>query len=382
MSLQDTLSQYWLSFQHGLFPWLAEELGPLSERHKRLVQVLEFVRVEELLPGTRGSGAGRPPESRAALARAFLAKAVCRRAHDSGAGRAAAQRPDHLTLRRLCGWESVGAVPSEATFSRAFAGFATERVGRALARGLWSRRTLQDHLAGHVSRDSTAIPAREQPVRKSKPVKQKRKRGRPRKGEERRPQPTRLQRQGAMTLEDLLEDLPRLCDTGVKRNAQGYQEKWNGYKLHIDAIDGGLPVSCLLTSASLHDSQAAIPLAKLTAGRVDNLYDLMDSAYDAAEIRACSEQLGHVPIIDPNPRRDAHKKAELKREALARRRIGQLTPQARRYRERSTVERVNGRLKDEFGGRHVRVRGHTKVLCHLMFGIVTLLVDQLMRLTL
>ena len=30
-------------------------------------------------------------------------------------------------------------------------------------------------------------------------------------------------------------------------------------------------------------------------------------------------------------------------------------------RERSTVERVNGRLKDEFGARQVRVRGHSKV---------------------
>ncbi len=378
MSLQDTLSQYWLSFQRGLFPWRAEELGPLSERHKRLVQVLEFVRVEELLPGTRGGGAGRPPESRAALARAFLAKAV----FDVPTTRALVERlHNDPTLRRLCGWESVGAVPSEATFSRAFAGFATSELASRLHEAVVER-TLQDHLAGHVSRDSTAIPVREQPVRKSKPVKQKRKRGRPRKGAERRPQPTRLQRQGSMTLEELLEDLPKLCDTGVKRNAQGYQEKWNGYKLHIDAIDGGLPVSCLLTSASLHDSQAAIPLAQLTAGRVDNLYDLMDSAYDAAEIRACSEQLGHVALIDPNPRRDAEKKAELKREALAQRSIGQLTPQALRYHERSTVERVNGRLKDEFGGRHVRVRGHAKVLCHLMFGIVALLVDQLMRLTL
>lgn len=378
MSLRATVSQYWQTFQHGLFPWLAEELGPLSERHKRLVQVLEFVRVEELLPGTRGGGAGRPQESRAALARAFLAKAV----FAVPTTRALVERlRNDPTLRRLCGWETVGAVPSEATFSRAFAGFATSELAGRLHEAV-VQRTLKQHLAGHVSRDSTAIPAREQPVRKSKPVKQKRKRGRPRKGEQRAPQPTRLQRQGSMTLAELLEDLPKLCDTGLKRNAQGYREKWNGYKLHIDAIDGGLPVSCLLTSASLHDSQAAIPLAQLTAGRVDNLYDLMDSAYDAAEIRACSERLGHVPIIDPNPRRDAHKKAELKREALARRSIGQLTPQARRYRERSTVERVNGRLKDEFGGRHVRVRGYAKVLCHLMFGIVALLVDQLMRLRL
>lgn len=41
---------------------------------------------------------------------------------------------------------------------------------------------------------------------------------------------------------------------------------------------------------------------------------------------------------------------------------------------------VNARLKDEFGGRHVRVRGHAKVYCHLMFGVLALAVDQLMQL--
>ena len=55
-------------------------------------------------------------------------------------------------------------------------------------------------------------------------------------------------------------------------------------------------------------------------------------------------------------------------------------PEQRRYRERTTVERVNGRLKDEFGARQMHVRGHAKVLCHLMFGIVALTVDQLLRL--
>ena len=51
-----------------------------------------------------------------------------------------------------------------------------------------------------------------------------------------------------------------------------------------------------------------------------------------------------------------------------------------RYNERSAAERVNARLKDEFGGRNVRVRSHAKVLCHLMFGILALTCDQLMRL--
>ena len=183
-----------------------------------------------------------------------------------------------------------------------------------------------------------------------------------------------------MTLPQMLADLPQVCDVGSKRNAKGHQQSWVGYKLNIDAADGGIPLSCILTSASLHDSQVAIPLATMTATRVTNLYDLMDSAYDAAEIRAYSESLGHVPIIDVNPRRDAALKWELKREAQANRSAGHVPAKQVRYRERSTVERVNSRLRDEFGGRQIRVRGHAKVLCHLMFGILALTVDQLLHL--
>jgi hypothetical protein len=41
---------------------------------------------------------------------------------------------------------------------------------------------------------------------------------------------------------------------------------------------------------------------------------------------------------------------------------------------------VNARLKDEFGGRMVRGRGHAKVMCHLMFAILALTADQLLSL--
>ena len=46
---------------------------------------------------------------------------------------------------------------------------------------------------------------------------------------------------------------------------------------------------------------------------------------------------------------------------------------------RTMVERVNARLKDEFGARFLRVRGAIKVKCHLMFGVVALAVDQILR---
>ena len=76
----------------------------------------------------------------------------------------------------------------------------------------------------------------------------------------------------------MLADLPTACTIGSKRNAKGHSTSWIGYKLHIDTADGDIPVSCVLTSASVHDSQVAIPLSPITAGRVTQLYDLMDSA--------------------------------------------------------------------------------------------------------
>jgi hypothetical protein len=77
---------------------------------------------------------------------------------------------------------------------------------------------------------------------------------------------------------------------------------WKGYKTHIDTAEGGLPVYVLTTSASLSDSQAAIPMLRTSAERVTSLYDLMDSAYDAQAILTVSELLGHRPIIDKNGR--------------------------------------------------------------------------------
>ena len=112
---------------------------------------------------------------------------------------------------------------------------------------------------------------------------------------------------------------------------------------------------------------------------MDSLYDLLDSAYDAAAIKAHSRSLGHVPLIDVNPRRNQTLQTERQRERLAETRANYREAGAARYRERTTVERVFGRLKDEFGGRHVRVRGHGKVACHLMFGMLALTADQLLR---
>ncbi|MXW90435.1 MAG: transposase [Rhodospirillaceae bacterium] len=323
MTLGRKLSDFWGRFQGELFPALSEEVGPLLGTHRRFVAALDLVGVEGFV-GAPGGGPGRPPEDRRALARAFLAKAVW----DLPTTRHLIDRLGaDPALRRLCGWSRFGDIPSEATFSRAFAEFSASRLAERMHEALVVD-ALGEVLIGHVSRDSTAIEGREAAVAKPKKTgTPKRRPGRPRKGEERPKTPTRLERQAdGMSLDAMLDDLPKVCDRGTKRNARGMLETWRGYKLHIDTADCGIPLSAILTSASLHDCQAAIPLATMTAERVVNLYDLMDAAYDATEIHALSKRLGHVPVIDTNPRRDK----ALKQALRALRRCSRWSPPYRR----------------------------------------------------
>ena len=97
-----------------------------------------------------------------------------------------------------------------------------------------------------------------------------RKRGRPHKGEERAKEASRLERQLTMSLPQRLADLPMACDVGTKRNAKGHTTSKIGNKLHVDTADGGVLISCIMTSASVHDSQVAIPLGTLRAGRISS----------------------------------------------------------------------------------------------------------------
>ena len=144
------------------------------------------------------------------------------------------------------------------------------------------------------------------------------------------------------------------------------KESWVGYKLHADVNDCGLPISVALTAASVHDSQVAIPLMKMSSAKVDYLYDLMDAAYDASPIYEISKVLGHVPIIDKNSR--------------GKEVIPMAPHEAVRYNERTAVERFNSRMKESFGAGNVMVRGAQKVKMHLMFGVIALFADQLLKL--
>ena len=283
--------QHHTLLQRELGQWAAGlELG-LTPLHQRIVHTLDWLDIDSLL-GYAGARVGAPERSRFALAQAFVAKAVLgfeqttqlrsRLAVDS-------------VLRRLLGFESNRRLPSEATFSRAFAEFA--RIGLAArAHEALIRKHLGQSVIGHIARDSTAIPARERAQysaaetaafnaakadKADKNPKEPKRRGRPAAASAKAQAAprSRIPAQLLQTPEQALAELPRLCNKGKKRNAQGNFNAWVGYKLHLDVACCGVPISVALTSASVYDNQVSVPLARLSASRVTSLYTLMDAAY-------------------------------------------------------------------------------------------------------
>ena len=385
LTAREAILQYGHVLQDELFPRLEETLGPLSPQMQLLASVVSMLPLGRLLNAMRAN-TGRPPKDRAAMAIAFLAKAILNLPHTSHLiGRLGVDQP----LRQLCGWSSAESIPHESKFSRAFAEFAASNLPQQLHEAV-IQATQGGRLIGHIARDSTAILGREHipeevMERKRKAKRRKAQKRKPRKctgsfaKAKARERGTRIQRQPNQTLEAMLAEIPQYCDKGKKKNSAGYEQSWSGYKLHWDIADGQIPISAILTSASVHDSQLAIPLMTMTSLRVAYLYELMDSAYDADGIHAHSRRLEHVAIINAPPRRKAKMSAE-----LAKVFPGKMTPQfteaqQERYKERTMAERMNARLKDEFGGNQIRVRGAAKVMAHLMFGILALTVDQWLR---
>jgi len=230
-------------------------------------------------------------------------------------------------LRRICGFIDLGDIPSESTFSRAFTEFSTSELGNR-AHDALVKDYLGGELIGHISRDSIAIVDREKPAKKVQEPKKPHKRGCPAKGKQREPVvEKRLDRRVGQSAAEATRELPSRCDRGTKKNAKRHPTSWNGYKLHLDTNDMGLPISAIVTSASVHDSQVTIPLIKLTSNKVTYLYNLMDAAYDAKRIDDTNREFGHVPIIDKNARG---------KEA-----IPIALHEAERYKMRSSSERAN-----------------------------------------
>ncbi|MCY4543027.1 MAG: transposase [Rhodobacteraceae bacterium] len=155
-----------------------------------------MVALESLDINRRGE-AKRPPKDSVAMVRAFVAKATW----GMKTTREVLDRlMFDLSLRRMCAWVFRREVPSEATFSRAFAEFAVTEVPARVHENK-VRQVHGSRLAGHASRDATAIEGRE------------------RSGERRKA--SLPGRQAKQRPSKMLAELPQDCNVGRKANAKG-----------------------------------------------------------------------------------------------------------------------------------------------------------------
>jgi transposase len=159
---ENLLAPYWSQVREKLFPLLeVEGFPPLTDKLKTLAQILEIVRIEEFVAAPEERKRGGQQIDRRPIARAFLAKAYLNLSQTRALKE---QLHQSESLRRLCGMEKV---PSEPTFSRAFAEFARQNLGE-LAHLALVEKFVSPEVVMHVSHDSTAVEVREKAQRKEK----------------------------------------------------------------------------------------------------------------------------------------------------------------------------------------------------------------------
>jgi hypothetical protein len=218
MSFRQTLSKMWSNLHYILFPSLEKDYGELSSLHRKLIAILELVRIEEFISCARFN-LGRPLKDRAAIARSYIAKIVFKLPHTK-------QLIKYLNvdkqLRVLCGFDEFRKIPSESKFSRAFKEFANsllpEKVHRALIKDVY-----KDKIICHIVIDSAPIEAREKHLKKDDAKSRKRSKDRERRRKKRAGVLNFRENQlNETNLDIMIENLPKQCDKGMKRSAQGY----------------------------------------------------------------------------------------------------------------------------------------------------------------
>jgi hypothetical protein len=177
-------------------------------------------------------------------------------------------------FRYCCGFDVLGRVPSESTFSRFLDKLCkVETLSDLFHELVCKAKDLNIIDAKHISIDSTKLDSYET----AKPKK-------------------------------YIVDDGTNPNWGMKRDTNGNNIRWFGWKLHILCDSKSeLPLDILVTPASTYDGTVAIPLIEQFLKNYKNLfaptYYAMDSGYDFEYIyKDIINKYNAIPIIAYNPR--------------------------------------------------------------------------------
>lgn len=191
-----------------------------------------------------------------------------------------------LRLKLSVGFLYSEAIPSEATYSRVMAILASnlsviEQMNQSLLQLINEE---LDIFEENVAIDVTAIEARTKPVKTENPKL-------PSTTEER-----------TMTTKEILEMIPTYASWGVKKNSKGKNDFWFGYKGTLAVSTKSQYILCMdIASAFASDVSLAIPTIRKTAQwlqkKKERTYFSFDKGYDAKEIYQELHALDLEPII-------------------------------------------------------------------------------------
>lgn len=222
-----------------------------------------------------------------------------------------------------CGFLVSDTIPSETAYSRLITIISDSNVLEEVQESLLCQAITEGFITDDtVAIDATHFEARDQaPPKENKPKTEPKKRGR--KSKEEREQwliekaereanlpiyQKKIEDQLDVPLNKLRADIPQDPQWGVKKNSEGKNVFWYGYKGHLAVgATSQYILQSLFSSGNLNDGKAAIPLLKGLHERVQLStlrYETMDAGYDYEPIYTQVNQMGHQSVIAYNKRNE------------------------------------------------------------------------------
>lgn len=224
-------------------------------------------------------------------------------------------------FRLDCGFLVSDNVPSEASYSRLISKLAEAKV----IENVNNSTLLQAIKEGFVQDENVAIDAchfeaRDQaPAQEKKDKPEPKKRGRKKKEEKEQYDQQKLEEEQNKTLyekpiteqldvslEELRSEIPIKPAWGIKKNSEGKNVFWYGYKAHLAVgTKSQYILQSIMSSGNLNDGKAAIPLLKgIEKLPLTIKYGTMDAGYDYTPIYQQILKMDAHSIIAYNKRRE------------------------------------------------------------------------------
>src|SRR5699024_4868951 len=199
-----------------------------------------------------------------------------------------------IAVKMDCRFLVSDSVPSEASYSRL--------VDKLVATNVLERaqeQVIEQAIdEGIITDDTVAIDATHVEARDQAPPKQA---NRPLYAKN-------IEAQLTASLTESRTDVPRAPQWGVKKNSEGKNVYWYGYKAHLAvSASSQYIVQLLVSSGNLNDGKAAIPLLKGMDERLSLRtvrYEAMDAGYDYEPIYQQVYQMKQQSIIAYNKRNE------------------------------------------------------------------------------